>query len=372
MTERRMNEAVPGLERALERVNPRWDETRTETSLRGLGRKRTRRAVLRATAATAAVALLVGGALWWRGRTAAAPIVAQPEAVRPAPAQPAPAQVGPAPSSSDVIVSDGFVLSPDADADVSVTRDAGEVAVRVERGKSRFRVSGSSRADVAVEAGAVTITVYAREFSVARYEDATEVWSHDGELSVVWQGESITLPAGEHRRFEDAPAEPAAPELPARAPHRERTPDWRAPARDGDHGTAYRLLRRSGDPGRGVADLMLAADVYRLSGHPGEAVAPLERVSAKHAGDPRAPLAAFTLGRVLLDELGRPGAAARAFARARALAPKGALAEDALAREVEAWAKGGNASKARQRAELYLELYPVGHRQRAVEQYGGL
>jgi hypothetical protein len=53
--------------------------------------------------------------------------------------------------------------------------------------------------------------------------------------------------------------------------------------------------------------------------------------------DPRAPLAAFTLGRVLLRELARPREAAAAFAQARALAPRGPFVEDALAREVEAW-----------------------------------
>ncbi len=117
---------------------------------------------------------------------------------------------------------------------------------------------------------------------------------------------------------------------------------------------------------------MLAADVFRLSGHPADAVTPLQRVIDRHADDPRAPLAAFTLGRVLLDDLGRPAAAARAFARAGALDPDGALTEDALAREVEAWAKAGQAQRARTRAELYLERHPNGHRARAVRQYGGL
>ncbi|HUH00818.1 MAG TPA: hypothetical protein VML75_02420, partial [Kofleriaceae bacterium] len=332
-----------------------------------------------ATAATAAMALLVGGALWWHGQGGEAPAMAQPETgapgalpTAPAPSEPIDRDV-PLPSTSEIVVLDGFVLTPDTDADVRVTRalDGAGVEVRVERGKSRFRVANPATAGVAVHAGPMTIAVYARAFSVARYHDATEVWSHEGTLSLVWQGETITLPAGEHRRFED---QPAAVE-PAPTPPRQRdrpVADWRPPARDGDHRQAYLLLRRAGGPGSSVADLMLAADVYRLSGHAGQAVAPLERVVAKHAGDPRAPLAAFSLGRVLLDELGRPGEAARAFAKARALAPRGALAEDALAREVEAWAKGGNASKARLRAELYLELYPVGHRQRAVEQYGGL
>ena len=115
-------------------------------------------------------------------------------------------------------------------------------------------------------------------------------------------------------------------------------------------------------------DLLLAADVARLSHHSGQAVTPLRRLLASFPGDPRAPLAAFTLGRVLLDELGRPREAAEAFARARS----GAMAEDALAREVEAWSRAGDSATARTRAELYLQLYPKGRRDRSVRRYGGL
>jgi len=49
--------------------------------------------------------------------------------------------------------------------------------------------------------------------------------------------------------------------------------------------------------------------------------------------------AAFTLGRVLLDELGRPSEAVDAFPLARSSG--GPLAEDALAREVEALSRAG-------------------------------
>jgi transmembrane sensor len=117
---------------------------------------------------------------------------------------------------------------------------------------------------------------------------------------------------------------------------------------------------------------MLAADVARLSGHAGEAVTHLRAVVSRHGGDPRAPLAAFTLGRVLLDELGRPGAAAAAFADAQRLAPGGALAQDALAREIEALAKAGQTVAAHDRALLYVERYPSGRRIKSVRRYGGL
>jgi transmembrane sensor len=119
-------------------------------------------------------------------------------------------------------------------------------------------------------------------------------------------------------------------------------------------------------------DLLFAADVARLSGNPALAVPRLERVIRAHAGDSRAPLAAFTLGRTLLDGLGRPREAADAFARARRLSPGGALAQDALAREVESWSRAGEAGLAHQRALDYLRLYPGGRREKAVRYHGGL
>lgn len=149
---------------------------------------------------------------------------------------------------------------------------------------------------------------------------------------------------------------------------------WRALAQDGDYSGAYKLMQSNwssvvrDEPG----DLLLAADVARLGGHPDRAIGPLQRVVEKHASDSRAPLAAFTLGRTLLDQLGRPREAASAFATARRLEPRGAMAQDALAREVESWSRAGEASLARERAEQYVSLYPKGRRLGAVRRLGGL
>jgi transmembrane sensor len=118
--------------------------------------------------------------------------------------------------------------------------------------------------------------------------------------------------------------------------------------------------------------LMEAADAARLSGHPEAATEYLQAVLEHHRSSPLAPLAAFTLGRLLLDRLGRPREAAESFAAARELAPQGSLAEDALAREVEAWSKAGEGIVARQRAQTYLRRYPQGRRRRAVQLFGGL
>ena len=117
--------------------------------------------------------------------------------------------------------------------------------------------------------------------------------------------------------------------------------------------------------------LLAAADAARLDGRPADGAALLRRLLREHRNDPRAPLAAFTLGRVLLKELDRPRQAAAAFADARALAPRGPFAEDALAREVEAWRAAGETDEAATRAQDYLRRYPNGRRAAAMRAAGG-
>ena len=125
--------------------------------------------------------------------------------------------------------------------------------------------------------------------------------------------------------------------------------------------------------GRETAEqLLAAADGERLSGHPAQGAAILQRLLREHGRDARAPLAAFTLGRLLLMELDRPREAAAAFAQVRALAPGGDFAEDALAREIEAWRRAGDGDRARARAEEYLRIYPRGRRVDAVKRLGEL
>jgi transmembrane sensor len=145
-------------------------------------------------------------------------------------------------------------------------------------------------------------------------------------------------------------------------------------AERGDFDSAYQQLSQGGNAQVEDVpnDLLLAADVNRLSGHPAGAVPLLRRVVKDHEKDPRAPLAAFTLGRVLLDELGQPQAAAEAFARSRSLDAAGPLAADALAREVEAWSRAGDLSRARSTAEEYVRKYPKGGRLSSVRRFGGL
>jgi hypothetical protein len=146
---------------------------------------------------------------------------------------------------------------------------------------------------------------------------------------------------------------------------------WMALAGQKRFGEAYGLLsqvplRELADPD----DLLLAADVARQAGKPERAVPFLQRVVKEHPQELCAQLAGFSLGKIYLDGLDEPALAARSFASVRAMAPTGGLAQDALAREVEAWARAGQTARAHDAALEYVRLYPNGRRVAAVRDLG--
>ena len=145
------------------------------------------------------------------------------------------------------------------------------------------------------------------------------------------------------------PAQPAAaqdapvPSERAGGGHTGAGTGWRELARNGRHREAFATLGTQGirrEAKRlGIADLFALADVARLSGHPADAVGPLQRIIDGFPADPQAPLAAFALGRLELDDLGRPQAAAAAFSRALELGAPDSLRDNVRARLDEARAR---------------------------------
>jgi transmembrane sensor len=119
-----------------------------------------------------------------------------------------------------------------------------------------------------------------------------------------------------------------------------------------------------------ASKLLQDSEDARREGRAGDAFVLLQRFLDRYRGDGRAFYVTFIAGRVLLEELGRPREAAAAFARVEALNARTPLVQDALAREVEAWCRAGDAEMARQRARAFLRRYPNAQRADEVRRYG--
>jgi transmembrane sensor len=176
------------------------------------------------------------------------------------------------------------LLEPD-----TVLTESPPATVHLGTGRARFEVRHDARRTFRVEAGEVVIEDLGTRFTVEKIAARARVAVEQGRVRVFWHDGATELDAGEAGLF---------------------------------------------PPTDVVQALWEEVDRARRLGRPAEAVAPLRKIV--DSGDARAPAAAFTLGRILLDELHRPADAAAAFARARELAPDGPLAADARAREREA------------------------------------
>jgi transmembrane sensor len=265
----------------------------------------------------------------------------------------------------------------------------------LQRGSASFDVRPGGPRRWQIECGLATVEVVGTRFSCARAPGRLDVSVQRG--AVVVRGERVVdrarrLVAGESLEVIEAPTtrEIAGDEGAAPAREAGAAPDvtsavgetdeaarsserdsWRALARVGRPDAAFESLGAAGvrrETRRlGVADLLALADVARLSGHPADAVGPLARILSDFARDPQAPLAAFALGRLELDALDEPRAAARALERALALGVPRSLLEDVRARLVEADTRAGDAPAARAAAEAYLRQFPAGRHRAEIE-----
>jgi transmembrane sensor len=319
-------------------------------------RRRVKNGAIALTAVTA-VALL---AIQWRAREHVQLAAAVPQR-----------------AAGTLTTQDGSVATPrDSATLLAVKRDAAdEVALELARGQGHFEVTPNPKRRYRVHAGPVDVEVLGTAFDVEHRGATASVRVDHGVVRVVWGGGSTTLRTGESGIFPppsgDAlpPADVAAAEPDARetGPAKSAREPWRALARAGKHKEAFGSLGKQ--PVEDLAGLLLAADAARLSGHPREAARYLEHLVQRYPESPSAPLAAFTLGRLALYELKQPKVAAGSFARAYTLDPKGPMAEDALAREAEAYHQAGDAQRSKSAAERYLERFPRGARRKELARY---
>jgi transmembrane sensor len=268
---------------------------------------------------------------------------------------------------------DGSLATPADDRTAMTVREdsPSHIAVDLASGRERFEVVPGRRREFAVRAGDVTVTVLGTIFSVEHVADRVGVSVERGQVRVDWGLGRRTLVAGESAWFPPLLIQPEAAAAVAPRPHAMEPRRMTRAVAQASPAATPEATTSVATPPESAESLLAAADAARLAGRAREGAALLRRLVDSHRGDPRAPFAAFTLGRVLLMDLGEPGAAAAAFAEARALAPGGPLAEDALAREAEAWAKAGDTERARARARDYLRFYPDGRRVQALRALGG-
>jgi transmembrane sensor len=253
------------------------------------------------------------------------------------------------------------------------------------QGRAVFRVQPGGPRRWRIDAGLATVEVVGTVFQIDRRPERLIVSVERGRVrveSALLESGAQVLNAGDRLELNEpeptrAPDNDIESEQALEAPTLEPRPQldggssragssrWRQLAVDGDFQGAWDMLGESGlrretGEARTMAELLELADVARRSGHPNEAVAPLERSIEDYPRDRRAAVAAFTLGRVEADALGRHGAAARAFQRCLELDPPEALRETAYARLAEAHAAAGNYAGARAAAREYLRRYPEG------------
>ncbi len=283
---------------------------------------------------------------------------------------------------------DGSTLAMDDGAWLEVLYNgAREVVLLLREGQVEITVALEARRRWTIDCGVATVEVVGTRFRLDRESERLRVEVLEG--VVVVRGEQVQSGLQRIERGGSlevqAPSRQSAPRVAsvAREDDIEENVDeqvdervmpraaWLHAARDQEFERAYDLLQPRGVAtasrnARSVEELLSLADVARNSGHPEEAVLPLEIVLSEHPGDSRAPLSAFTLGRLCLERLGRPRRAAWAFERSMDLGLPTALVEDALYLKVVSLIRAGDRAGARRAGRTYLARFPNGTHAQAV------
>jgi transmembrane sensor len=250
----------------------------------------------------------------------------------------------------------------------TVGKSGGQVSVSVERGRVRVDAPGRTVFLNAAESASFDEASKATDPGVHVQSVPAKTPSSPGQTVV-----AMRLPENGRSRSADSTNRETVSPAPVRAADAPKV-TWQSLADAKRYDEAYALIASigpsdlSGDPD----ELLYSADVARLASHHEKAIQLLAKALHDYQSDPRASMAAFALGKILLEEAGRPGEAAKAFRKAYEINPGGPLAEDARAREVEALFIEGNQQLAGSLAEEYIRLYPAGSRVASVKRFGGI
>lgn len=288
-----------------------------------------------------------------------------------------------------------ITLSPDTTVEVERASD-GSLTLRLVRGEASVDTAQVARPDLSIVAGEARLSANTgSRVHVRRNEDDMDVSVSDGSVRLTSPAGSQQLNRGERasavpiradvataptgmvrprmpapvRRSSEDPTNEAQPDVAVAA-----APDWRAKLKEGDFTGALDLLRQQ--PGglngainsaRSAKELMDLSDLARLKGGDrGAAIEALKRVVETFPGDPNAAVAARTLGN-MYDEAGQTELAQKYLDKYRALAPEGALAEDALCKKIQAENRASHKDEAARLGKEYLGKYPNGPCKEIVE-----
>jgi transmembrane sensor len=250
---------------------------------------------------------------------------------------------------------------------VTERSDGKQFRVALERGKVSFDVKPGGPRRWIIDAADSSVEVIGTRFTVERDSERVMVAVERGKVAVrgprVPEG-LLILGEGERIVVVSQPSAARAPAAsgPAAAGPAARTMD--ASSADTFAPTKQRLRGSPSAAGfEATADQLLkASDAARASGDYRGAARSLQRFLTLYPSDSRAAIVALTLGRLQLDQLASPKAAAASFARADRLGLPDAVAEEGAARLVEAYAKSGEKELARAAAERYGRRFPDGLR----------
>jgi len=260
---------------------------------------------------------------------------------------------------------------------VPVELSTRRVVLQLERGATHFAVRPGGPRRWVIEAGPARVEVVGTRFEVARGPDGTRVRVEEGKVEVhgaglpgalvqLTVGQEVTVAAraqvGAPQRTDAAAiehaevAEAAAPAAPlAGEPGPAKATRSATPAVTSTPGPAPAPARADN-----VEALLAEADRLRVAREHAAAASVLERVLSEHADDPRAALAAFTLGGLRERSLGDARGAATAYARALALGLRGPLSQSARAHLAQALLAAGQRAQAAEAARDYLVRHPNG------------
>ncbi len=273
-------------------------------------------------------------------------------------------------------------LSPDAEL-VAAVANVDRTVIRLENGAARFQVVAQRNRLFWVETVGCTVEVLPQGagFLIGREDkNRFRVSVSRGEVNVlcgrtqqlVGQGQSALFPPESPKLgLDDAmvgklPKPLSEPSHDAGSPHFERHANWRALAVESRFAEAYHQLKQESlaiEALESPAELLLAADVFRMSLHPDEAELPLKLLLERFPEDARAAVAAFSLGRLFSE--GNHNDYRRAagyFAMVNKLVPGSSMVDDASVREIEAWMHAGDRPMARRRAEEFAQGHPSSER----------